>query len=160
MNLITQITENPSQSQVITIDDGSSFSFTIQFIPMQICWVITNLTYGKFQINGVTITVSPNIFYQFMNQIPFGIACYPGSDQSGRNPSQQQDFSSGAFNLFLLTQAETQQYAQLLSGVSNWNATITYSINFLVIYNGIIYSSLVSNNLNNLPTNKAFWETA
>lgn len=109
---IQQITSIASQQQNLVLADGSTISFTIQFVPMQYGWFITQLIYGSFQINGLRITNSPNMLYQFKNQIPFGIACISKSD---REPSQQQDFSSGASQLFILTAAEVQTYAEFLA---------------------------------------------
>lgn len=49
---------------------------------------------------------------QFRNQIPFGLGCFT---TLLREPSQQQDFSSGNFNLYVLNQQEVTQYAELLA---------------------------------------------
>lgn len=111
MQLINQITSDPSQSQNIVLPDGSYFTFQIQFVPMQLGWFITELSYGDFTLNGMRICVSPDFIYQFRNVLPFGIACL---SNTRREPTQQEDFSSGAFNLYLLTQAEVAQYAVYL----------------------------------------------
>jgi hypothetical protein len=112
MYIIQQITDDALQQQTLILPDGSQLALTIYFVPMQYSWVITNLTYGSFVLNGLKITNSPNMLNQFRNQIPFGLACYSASN---REPSQQQDFSSGASNLYILTQAECTQYAELLA---------------------------------------------
>jgi len=49
---------------------------------------------------------------QFINQIPFGLGCFT---TLLREPTQQQDFSSGNFNLYILDQTEIDEYAILLS---------------------------------------------
>lgn len=113
MNIVQQITADALQKQTLILADGSSLSLTLYFRPMQFGWYIQNITYGTFQINGMRITTSPNMLNQYRNQIPFGIACY--TDQN-REPTQQQDFSSGAAKLYILSQAECTQYAELLSG--------------------------------------------
>lgn len=183
---LQQITNDPLQSQEITLPDGSAFELTLYFIPMQYCWLIQSLVYGSpvqttgttvagsnqiaslgslsgilvgqtisavgitsgtkvtaigdttitmsapatagkvagavaflnngdFILQGVRISVSPNILHQWRNQIPFGIGC----TCSGREPTQQNDFASGAANLYLLTQQEVNQYAEFLSGGSS-----------------------------------------
>lgn len=111
MFIIQQITSDPLQKQTLILPDGSQLQLTIYFVPMQFGWFITNLTYGDFQINGLRITNSPNMLNQFRNIIPFGLACY---SVQNREPTQQEDFSSGTSQLFILSQAECAQYAELL----------------------------------------------
>jgi hypothetical protein len=113
VNIIQQITSDPLQQQTLILPDGSSLNMLVYFVPMQFGWFITNLTYGTFILNGLRITNSPNMLNQFKNQIPFGLACF---STNNREPSQQQDFSSGASTLYLLTQAEVAQYSEFLSG--------------------------------------------
>jgi hypothetical protein len=111
MYLIQQITSDPLQKQTLILPDGTSLSLTINFVPMQYGWFITSLVYGSFVLNGLRITNSPNMLHQFKNQIPFGLACFSSEN---REPTQQQDFSSGASNLYILSAAEVAQYAGLL----------------------------------------------
>ena len=116
MFVVQNITSNALQTQNIVLPDATTFSLTLYFIPMQFGWFITNLTYGNFILQGVRITNSPNMMNQFRNQIPFGLACY---STNNREPSQQQDFSSSASILYILTQAEVNEYADFLkSGVT------------------------------------------
>ncbi len=111
MLLIQQVTSNPLQAQNLTLPNGSSLSLVLYFRPIQQGWFINNLTYGSFIINGMRITNSPNMLNQYRNQIPFGLACFSAFN---REPSQQQDFSSGASKLYILTQAEVTAYAEFL----------------------------------------------
>lgn len=111
MLLIKQITSDPFQQQTLILPDGSTLFLQIYFMPMQYAWVITELTYGTFTLNGLRITNSPNMLYQYKNQLPFGLACF---STQNREPSQQEDFSSGASNLYILTAAEAAQYTQLI----------------------------------------------
>lgn len=116
MYLINNLTDFPLQTQNIVLPDSTIVTLTIYFIPLQQGWFITNLTYGAFQINGLRICNSPNMLLQFQNQIPFGLCC---NSVANREPSLQQDFSSGNSNLYILTQAECQEYyAFLQSGVT------------------------------------------
>lgn len=116
MNQIQQITSDPLQSQTIALPDGSQLTFTLYFIPLQLGWFITNLIYNTanttFQLNGLRVCNSPNMLHQFLNQIPFGIACISANS---REPSLIQDFSSGASNLYLLSKAECENYAEFLA---------------------------------------------
>lgn len=119
MYLIQQITTDPLQQQTLILPNGNSTTIQLYFIPMQYGWFITSLVYGSFTLQGLRIVANPNMLRQFKNQIPFGLACYPNANGLGRDPSQQQDFSSGAFSLYLLDQAEVAQYEEILSGNVN-----------------------------------------
>lgn len=111
MNILTTISDSPLQQQQIVLDTGGTFVFTLYFVPLQQGWFITELTYGDFTLHGLRITNSVNMLNQWRNLIPFGLACL---STANREPSLQQDFSSGASNLYILTQAECEQYADLL----------------------------------------------
>lgn len=111
MYLITQITDAPLQSMNLVLPDSSIVQMQIYFIPMQQGWFIRSLIYNTFQINGFRITNNPNLLLQFQNQIPFGLACF---STANREPSLQQDFSSGASLLYILDQMECQEYYALL----------------------------------------------
>lgn len=113
MYQIQQITVDPFQRRTLVLPDGNQISLTLAFYPMQLGWFVTELTYQTFVLRGLRITVSPNMLFQFKNQIPFGLACFA---QQNREPTQQQDFSSGAAKLYLLTQEDVEQFSELLSG--------------------------------------------
>ena len=113
MFYIQEITNDSKQKHNLILEDGSSVDLTIHFSPMQYGWFITELTYGNFTLNGLRITNSPNMLHQFRNQIPFGLACFSDAD---REPALQQDFSSGASKLYILSQAEVELYTEYLSG--------------------------------------------
>lgn len=113
MYSIQQITTDPRQKMTLVLPDGSSIQLMLYFVPMQYGWFIPELIYNGFTLKGLRITNSPNMLHQFRNQIPFGLACFSDAD---REPSQQQDFISGASKLYILTQAEVQEYTEFLSG--------------------------------------------
>lgn len=113
MRLLNQVTANPSQMQRVILSDGSTFTITIVFKPMQLGWFISDLTYGDFNLKGVRIVTSPNILYQYKNVLPFGIACYTSEN---REPQLQQDFSSGNSKLYLLDEDDVAEIAELFSG--------------------------------------------
>lgn len=111
MNLINQITTSPYQQQTFTLDDGSSFTMTLYFVPLQQGWFITELTYQTFILRGIRVTNSPNFLNQFRNIIPFGLGCI---SVANREPSLQQDFSSGNSKLYILSKLETEEFAEYL----------------------------------------------
>ena len=114
MNLIQNITNDAYQTQTLILESGQAVDVTMRFVPLQYGWFITEISYGTFTLTGLRICVSPNMLRQFKNQIPFGLACYANS--ASREPTQQQDFSSGAFSLYILTQAEVFEYEEILAG--------------------------------------------
>jgi hypothetical protein len=110
---INNISSSPLQTQTLVLPTGQSFSFTMYYIPMQYGWFITSLTYQTFTLNTMRITNNANMLYQWMNILPFGLACF---SSSGREPTQQQDFSSGASSLYILTPAEMLAYETYING--------------------------------------------
>lgn len=110
---IQRITNAALQQHTLVLPDGTSFSMTLYFIPMQYGWFITNLTYGTFVLTGMRISNSPNMLYQFQNILPFGLACF---SVANREPSLQEDFMSGASKLYILTEAECEEYAAYIRG--------------------------------------------
>lgn len=111
MFIVQQVTDNPNQQQTLILPDGTKVALNLYFSPIQQGWFILSMVYGTFTLKGVRITNSPNILQQFRNQIPFGLACY---STANREPSLQQDFSSGASKLYILSAAEVNQYEEYL----------------------------------------------
>lgn len=112
MYLIQQITSDSYQQQTLVIP-GSSKTCLLQmyFMPMQYAWVITKLKFDNFTLTGLRITNSPNLLQQYRNQLPFGLACF---STNSREPTQQQDFSSGNSVLYLLSASEVKYWTNLL----------------------------------------------
>jgi hypothetical protein len=108
MNLITSLTSAPLQTHTIILDSGATFRMQIYWVPLQQGWFITNLVYGDFTLNGMRICNNPNMLYQWQNKLPFGLACF---SVNNREPSLQDDFSSGASSLYVLSQDECEAYA-------------------------------------------------
>lgn len=113
MFLIQKITTAALQKQTLVLEDGTVFSLTLYFQPMQQAWLIQNLTYLDFQINGLRCTAQPNLLFQWANKLPFGLFCLVIGN---RNPSLQQDFASGNARLFVLNEAEKDEYTEFIRG--------------------------------------------
>jgi hypothetical protein len=110
---IDQISQDPFQRQTLVLPDGTSFTMTLYFSLLQYGWFIRELNYlDDFTIRNFRVCTLPNILRQFKNIIPFGIACFV---EGNREPTQRQDFSSGAARLFILTETEVQEYEAFLS---------------------------------------------
>jgi hypothetical protein len=112
MYTIQQITSDTLQKQTLTLPDGTLLVIVMYFMPLQYGWVFREITYESFTLKNIRITNSPNILYQFKNQIPFGLACFSKDD---REPTLQQDFASGNSKLYILSAEEVQQYSEFLS---------------------------------------------
>jgi hypothetical protein len=113
---IQQITTDASQTQTLILQDGTQMQLSLAYYQQQYGWFM-NLTYGSFTLNGVRLTVNPNILRQWKNILPFGLACF--ATTSPREPTQIADFAAGLFRLFVLTGPEVEQYeAFLTSGVT------------------------------------------
>lgn len=110
---IEQISSAPKQKKTLVLADGSQVVMEMYFAEMQYGWFIRELTYQDFTLKGLRITNSPNMLYQFKNKIPFGLACF---SKDNREPMLKQDFSSGASVLYILSEEEVEEYAELLSG--------------------------------------------
>lgn len=112
MNKIN-VTAAASQVQRISLEDGSSFSLTLVYKPMQRGWFISELVYKSFFIRGLRLCTHPNLLNQLENLIPFGLAV---GTVDGREPLLQEDFSSGNAQLLLLTAAEVAEVSELFNG--------------------------------------------
>lgn len=111
MLLIQRVTSGALQTQALVLDDGTSFSITMYYRPIQRGWFINELVYGDFVLRGIRIVNSPNMLQQWRNKIPFGLACYT---ESNREPTLQDDFASKAAKLYVLTATEVAQYQEYL----------------------------------------------
>ena len=110
---IQQVTSDSYQKQILILPDGSTLTLVMRFAPLQYGWFFTSIVYRTFELNNLRIVNSPNMLHQYRNQIPFGLACF---SSEMREPSLQQDFSSGNSKLYILTAAEVQEFTEFLSG--------------------------------------------
>ncbi len=110
---INEITSNPLQSRSVVLADGTIVELEMYFRPMQQSWWINSLAYLGFEVRGLRICISPNLLYQWRNILPFGLACF---STGNRDPSLQQDFLSGQSKLYILTEAEVEEYTEYLEG--------------------------------------------
>lgn len=110
---ITSLTADPYQKHNVFLPDGSSFSFLLYFRPLQLGWFLNEIIFEDFTARGIRITNSPNILFQFMNQIPFGLACF---SKDNREPTLLEDFVSGNSVLYVLTEDECQEYLRFVRG--------------------------------------------
>ena len=113
MQEIQKITSDPYQKQTLLLDDGTSMTFTLRFVPMQLGWFISELIWqNSFILRGMRVCNNPNMLLQWQNLLPFGLGCF--SDQN-REPQLVEDFSSGASRLYILTAAECAEWLVFLN---------------------------------------------
>lgn len=114
MYKIQKITANALQEQTLVLPNGTAFTIVMEFKPMQLGWFFQRITYGDWTLSGMRICVSPNMLYQFKNRLPFGLACF--SNVGPREPSLQQDFSSGSFSMYILDETQVDELASYIRG--------------------------------------------
>lgn len=112
MLLIQNVTSVPYQKQTLVLPDGSFLNFTLRFVPLQQCWFFDEISWQSFLVNGLRCSNQPNLLRQWKNLLPFGLGCF---SKANREPSLQEDFSSGASKLYVLTEAEVLQYEAFLN---------------------------------------------
>jgi hypothetical protein len=104
---ISNISSDPFQQQNVTLPDGGTCALQMKYIAQQEGWFFTLISWRNFTIKGVRITNDQNILNQWKNILPFGIAC---QTEGNREPTQLEDFYSGASNLFLLNSEDLEQH--------------------------------------------------
>lgn len=109
---ITSITEDAKQKHTLILPSGDFLVLTISFKPLQTGWFIDELIFKDFTLKNMRICLLPNLLLPYVNKLPFGLACF--SDEE-REPTFQQDFSSSACTLYLLTEEEKEEYRDFLS---------------------------------------------
>lgn len=114
MYQVQNVTDDARQKHNLALPDGNVIQLQFHYAPMQFGWFIDSIIYGggAFTLNGLRICNSPNLLHQFRNQIPFGLGV---TTIGGREPTQQQDFSSQAARLFILTPEEVEAFYDYLS---------------------------------------------
>jgi hypothetical protein len=108
MQYLTGITNNPTQSFVIAIGDGTNANISLYYSNNQQGWFMDLSWTGttpNFQVNGNRVTVFPNLLRQYKYVLPFGLGCVTSD---GYEPMNLDDFSSGYARLIILTQAQVQ----------------------------------------------------
>jgi hypothetical protein len=109
---IKNITSDTKQRRTIILPDFSQIEMVMYFMPLQLGWFFSYLNYQNFTIRGLRITNNPNMLRQWKNILPFGMACFSAQE---REPQLQQDFSSGASKIYILTSQEVKDYEEFLS---------------------------------------------
>lgn len=113
MRKIENLTADPLQKQTVVLDDGSRLQIRLYFRPNQYGWFLDEITWNTFTLRGLRVCNSLNLLHQWRNGITFGLVCVTAGN---REPTQANDFSSGASSLYVLTAAEVAEYDVALRG--------------------------------------------
>lgn len=114
MQVITGLTDQPTQVFNLTLEDGSILTVTMTYRPQQIGWyydLLWNGTTPSTQVFGRRIVTSPNMLRQFRNVWSFGLGCVTSDNYE---PLNQSDFSSGYATLLLLDASDVAQIEQVV----------------------------------------------
>lgn len=104
MKLINEITNEPRQHHILTLDDGSTMSVNFEYRENQNGWFYS-LEHETKSFYNRRIVTSPNMLRQFKNLIPFGLACVT---TDGGEPVFINDFSSKRCKFYLLNSDDVQ----------------------------------------------------
>lgn len=105
MNIVDGITAQPAQVTQLTLADGSVATIRLVFRPQQNGWFYdaswpgSNAFPVPFQCDGRRLVTSANLLRQFMDVIPFGLACFT---VGGGDPMTLACFADGSATLVLL----------------------------------------------------------
>lgn len=118
MQQIQGITSQPNQQMTVTLPDGSILVVSMLYRDSQMGWFFTSLNWnrGQWIENGRRVVTHLNMLRQYKNIIPFGLACFTVNN---REPTQIQDFTSGASGLYLLTAGEVAEVETFIQSLKN-----------------------------------------
>ena len=114
-SLINNLTNFADQTTTLQLPDGSSATMELIYNGTTERWIM-NLTYGTFAAYGIGVCCYPNLLRQWMNIIPFGIACTT-PDQT--DPIAVNDFFTGRVSLYILTQTDIASIESTVFGTGS-----------------------------------------
>lgn len=104
MKKINELTSQPKQNHVFTLEDGTVINITFEYRSNQSGWFIS-FSYLTRTFNNRRIVNSPNMLRQFKDLIPFGFAC---TVTGGGEPTFKIDFESKRAVFYLLNEEDVQ----------------------------------------------------
>lgn len=113
MTIIEGISDQPQQQITVPLLGGTSFLLTLSYSLQQGCWFYSINWNGNVVCNGQRLVTSPNVLRQYINTIPFGIACLTNGNIE---PTGIEDLSDGTAQLILLQGADISLVEQTAFG--------------------------------------------
>jgi hypothetical protein len=95
---ITEISSEPKQNHVLSLDQYNTINLYLEWKPQQQGWFYT-VSWQGFSTNLQRIVYGLNLLRQYKNIIPFGIAV---TTSNGLDPLTQDSFSSGVASFYLM----------------------------------------------------------
>jgi len=105
MRYLSTISNEFKQKFLVNTEDNKVFTLQLEFIENQQSWNYS-IIYNNFSINKKRLTTHPNFLRQFVNFLPFGLAC---ETSDNGEPFAIDDFTTGRVKIYLLTQSECQE---------------------------------------------------
>lgn len=104
MKILTGFTSQPKQQMTFVLDDGSTVTLNMRYAQQQLGWFADFTWSGStWAVNGMRLTVSPNLLQKWENLVPFGLAILTANDVELLNLT---DFADGTATVYLLNAAD------------------------------------------------------
>lgn len=107
---INEVTSDPKQRHLITVEGYDNASLTLEFCSSQYCWFFS-IVWGDFAVYGKRLVMSPNLLHQWQHLIPFGLSVMTSNRL---DPLTLDAFAKGVAKLYVLNAAdvvEIEDYA-------------------------------------------------
>lgn len=102
MRQINVITDKPSQTMILKLENGQSLNFSLWYSYNQSGWFYS-FVYGTYKVNNKRIVNSTNMLRGIINSIPFGLACLLTDKYE---PVFIEDFQNGRATLYTLNTSD------------------------------------------------------
>lgn len=114
MQLISTLDGSAYQQVSYILDDGTTATLTLRFLPTQSRWVLDITDDSGFSVNGIMVCCYPNILDKWHNIIKYGINV---STTDGIDPFRQDDFETGYAFISMLDEEEKKKATDYLNGL-------------------------------------------
>jgi hypothetical protein len=114
MNRINTDTSLTNFDLYHVLDNNETVYFKFYYVDDFVSWYY-DMTYQDFSINGNKILLGFDLLSQYKNILPFTLACT--SSQDIENPSFEDSFFSGQYNMYTLTREEAGEVNDFVNAV-------------------------------------------
>lgn len=114
MNALTNVTNDPNQVLTVILDDGTGVQINLVYRPAIQRWTMDLNHNDTFLVDGINISVFPNLLQPWKEFAGFGIGC---TTLDGADPIYLDDFSNGRATLYVLNEADVEAINATYLGV-------------------------------------------
>ena len=114
MQYITTLDGSAYQEVSYILDDGTTTTLTLRFMPTQNRWLLDVTDDDGFEVKGMFLCCYPNILDKWHNIINYGINV---TTTDGVDPFRQNDFETGYAAIAILSNAEKVAAKEYLDGL-------------------------------------------